>query len=67
MAAKDHYRAIVLDHMSWLYDRAEGISCFVIDESEGALAETSKLLESFGRKCTLLAPAKTCQCMSNSH
>ena len=55
VAAKDHYRSVVLEHMSrllfsGLYDRAEGIYCFVLAETAEAAAEASRLLQSFGAK-----------------
>ena len=55
VAAKDHYRSLVLEHMSrllfsGLYDRTEGVYCFVLAETAEASAEASQLLRSFGSK-----------------
>lgn len=35
---------------SGLYDRAEGVYCFILAESPDALAEATQLLQSFGTK-----------------
>lgn len=63
VAAKDHYRTIVLEHMSRLlfsrlYDRAEGVYCFILGETDGALAEARQLLESFGSKIHIASTSR---------
>ncbi len=45
----------MLEHMSrllfsGLYDRAEGVYCFILADSPDALAEATQLLQSFGTK-----------------
>lgn len=58
VAALRHYKAIVMEHMSrlhfsGLYERVQGVYCFILGESEAGIREATQVLQSFGGKITI--------------
>ena len=58
VAALRHYKAILMEHMSrlhfsGLYEKVEGVYCFILGESEQAIQEATQMLQSFGGKINI--------------